>query len=177
MRSRFILLPLAACFVYATVDNAEARGGRGFRSLSGSSSNSSDKGGSSPSATTSQNPNRGGENGSRAASSYRGGGQRFPVYGTVGYRPPSQVDRNYYRTEPSPSAATVAAPAAAAVVAALAPAASPAAAKPPAEETRPRIETKKYRDPNSSDVCPPPAYVFDDLNGCRPRAVQVSTLR
>jgi hypothetical protein len=178
MRSRFALLPLAACFVFASVDNADARGGKGFRSLLGSSS-SSDKAASSPSATSSRNPDRGGENGSQAASSNRGGDQRFAVYGTVGYRPPAQYDRNYYRTEPSSTAAaaTVAAPASAAVVAALAPAASPAAAKPSAAETRPRVDTKKYRDPNSSDVCPPPAYVFDDMNGCRPKGSQVSNLR
>jgi hypothetical protein len=177
MRSRFILLPLAACLVFATVDNADARAGKGVRSLFGSSG-SSDKAGPSSSTTSSQKSNRGAESRSQAAPSSRGGNQRFPVYGTVGYRPPTQYDRNYYRTEPSSpaAAATAAAPAPAAVVAAPAPAAPPATAKPAAAETPPRVETK-YRDPNSSDVCPPPAYVFDALNGCRAKGKQVSTLR
>lgn len=175
MRSRFILLPLAACLVFATVDTADARAGKGFRSLFGSSG-SSDKAGPSTSTTSRQSSTRGAESRSQAASS-RGGVPGFPVYGTVGYRPPSQYDRNYYRTEPSSPAAAATAAAPARVVAAPSPAAPPATAKPAAAEPRPQVETKKYRDPNSSDVCPPPAYVFDALNGCRAKGTQVSNLR
>jgi len=172
MRSRFMLLPLAACLVFAAVDEADARAGKGFKSLFGGSS-SSGKASPSSSATNSPSPNRGGENGSRAASS-------FPVYGMVGgYRAHSAYQSKDSRSEPSSPAAAaapiVAAPAP--VVAGLTPAAPPAAAKPPAAEARPRAATKNYRDPNSADVCPPPAYVFDELNGCRPKGTRVSNLR
>jgi hypothetical protein len=183
MRSPLALLPLAACFVFATVDNADARAGKGFRGLFGSSTSSA-KSSPSGSATSSPSPNRGAPYGSQAASAYRDRDQRFPIYGSVGYRPQSANQSSEYRSEPSspqpaPARAVKApAPAPAPVAAALVPSTPPvAAAKAPASENRPVVERKNYRDPNPADVCPPPAYVFDNLNGCRAKGAQVSNLR
>ena len=179
MHSRFILLPLAACLVFASIDDADARGGKGFRSSSGSSSSSSKN--PSTGAASSQSATRGGENTSQATSSSRGagGGQSPQVYGAVSYRPSSGNQTDYYRTgpfapasaAPAAPAATAAAPAPAPVIASPAPASPPAATKPAAAETPVRVASKTYRDPNSSDVCPPP-YVFDALNGCRAKGAR-----
>lgn len=190
MRSHFILLPLAAFVVFAPVGDADARAGKGFRSLFGSSNSSSDKGASSAGDKASYNPSRGGEDrtGSTSSyrggedrsrstsSSYRGGDYRFQLSGSPKYRPQPA-------SSSPPPTRVVAAPATAAlpVIASLAPAAAPvaaaAAAKTVGEEARVRADSKKYRDPNAVDVCPPPAFVFDELNGCRPKGAQISNLR
>ena len=187
MRSRFILLTLAACFVFASVENADARGGKGFRSLFRGSSSSAKA--PSTSAASNQYGTRGGENASQAAASYRGAADQRPqVHGIVNYLPPSGNQSDYYNTGPfkpasaAPSApaaiaaapaptASVAAPVPAPVVAAPAPAVPAVAAKPAATEIPVRVASKKYRDPNSSDACPPP-FVFDDLNGCRAKGAR-----
>ena len=77
MRSHFILLPLAAFLVFAPVDDADARAGKGFRSLFGSNS-SSDKGAASAGDKASHNPNRGADDRSGSTSSYRAR-RRLPV--------------------------------------------------------------------------------------------------
>lgn len=185
MRSRFILFPLAACFVFASVGNADARGGKAFRSLSGSSSSSGKT--LSTSAANTQPATRGGESASQANSSYRGAeNQRPQVSGTVGYRTAPTNQSDYYNTGPfKPAAAAPSAPATAAsaptpsiagpapapVVASSAPTSPTGTAKPAAAETLVRVASKKYSDPNASDACPPP-YVFDAVNGCRSKGVR-----
>ena len=182
MRSRFILLSLAACFVFASVDNADARAGKGFR-YSSSSSGKTD----STSAASSQSTSRSGDSASQAMSSFRGASNQRPqTDGAVGYRPASANQSNYYLTGPfKPASAAPPAPATAAsaptpsvagpvpapVVASPTPTAPTGMATPTAAETLVRVATKKYSDPNSSDACPPP-YVFDSMNGCRSKGAR-----
>jgi hypothetical protein len=176
MQSRFIpLLALAALFVFATDDDAEARGGKGFSSGSHSSSN---KGGPSSSDKVGHNPDRSAQDRSQpASSSYRGGDYRFHFSGSRDYRSQPSYPSGDYRSQQSSLArgsVTAAVPvfappalAAAPVVTAPVVAAPAPAAKAVDAEPRVRVEGKKHHDPGAVEWCPASAYVFDDLRGCR----------